>query len=119
VLPGHRTLFMATDLNPRANLATQGTGAANGVSVLALFSPKNIPKTAKRCQVEVLEVICTDLVGCLHERLQVRESVCALACRLGSEIDGNMFRTGGKGAIDVLLFNPPYVPTPSDEVGGR
>ena len=31
-------------------------------------------------------------------------------------LDG--FKSRFHGAVDVLLFNPPYVPTPTDEIGG-
>ncbi|XP_033731434.1 methyltransferase N6AMT1-like isoform X2 [Pecten maximus] len=47
-------------------------------------------KTAQQNGVTVQPVL-TDLVGCLRPRL--------------------------KNQVDVLLFNPPYVVTPSDEVG--
>ncbi|CAN0186844.1 unnamed protein product, partial [Laminaria digitata] len=45
------------------------------------------------CGVEPFEVVCCDLAGCMRGRL--------------------------KGLVDVLLFNPPYVPTPPEEVGSK
>ncbi|XP_014681571.1 PREDICTED: hemK methyltransferase family member 2-like isoform X1 [Priapulus caudatus] len=49
-------------------------------------------KTGLANSVDVQPVL-TDLVSCLESRLQEK--------------------------VDILLFNPPYVVTPSDEVGGR
>lgn len=65
-------IAIATDINERAVDVTKRTAAANHVTV---------------------EVVETDLVSGLEERLQ--------------------------GHVDVLLFNPPYVPTPDEEVGTK
>eukprot|EP00904_Undaria_pinnatifida_P006521 jgi/Undpi1/299/HiC_scaffold_1.g00295.m1 len=50
-------------------------------------------RTAKANKVEPFEVVCCDLAACMRGRL--------------------------KGLVDVLLFNPPYVPTPPEEVGSK
>lgn len=50
-------------------------------------------ETAERNGVPLYDTINCDLVTPVLERLQ--------------------------GKLDVLLFNPPYVPTPSEEVGSR
>lgn len=43
------------------------------------------------CQVEPFEVVCCDLALCMRDRLRRQ--------------------------VDILVFNPPYVPTPPEEVG--
>ncbi|KAG1695385.1 hypothetical protein DVH05_020423 [Phytophthora capsici] len=48
-------------------------------------------QTAKSNGVEAFDIVRTDLLQCYEPRIQ--------------------------GKVDVLLFNPPYVPTPSEEVG--
>ena len=65
-------IFFATDINPRATLATKQTGLHNSVGVI--------------------DVIRTDLVSSLSHQLAFK--------------------------VDILLFNPPYVPTPEEEIGG-
>eukprot|EP01116_Phalansterium_solitarium_P024891 TRINITY_DN9256_c0_g1_i1.p1 TRINITY_DN9256_c0_g1~~TRINITY_DN9256_c0_g1_i1.p1 ORF type:complete len:229 (-),score=49.45 TRINITY_DN9256_c0_g1_i1:170-856(-) len=67
-LVGPQSTYFATDVNPKAALAALATARNNKASV---------------------DVVLTDLVGCLQARL--------------------------KGRVDVLLFNPPYVPSTDDE----
>ncbi|CAN0253608.1 unnamed protein product [Pylaiella littoralis] len=50
-------------------------------------------RTAKANKVEPFEAVCCDLAICMRDRLRRR--------------------------VDVLLFNPPYVPTPPEEVGSK
>ncbi|KAI9218383.1 methylase [Blastocladiella britannica] len=64
------TLYITTDINPRACDATARTGSQNKVAI---------------------NPILTSLTGGLMPRLA--------------------------RSVDVLLFNPPYVPTPDEEVG--
>ncbi|KAL3658633.1 hypothetical protein V7S43_016269 [Phytophthora oleae] len=48
-------------------------------------------QTARSNGVEAFDIVRTDLLQCYEPRIQ--------------------------GQVDILLFNPPYVPTPSEEVG--
>jgi len=48
-------------------------------------------RTAAANDISVIDVVNCDLVGAMRGRLS--------------------------GIVDIMLFNPPYVPTPSDEVG--
>ena len=52
-----------------------------------------VQRTGKANKVPYLEVVRTDLANGLDHRM--------------------------KGLVDVLIFNPPYVPTPSEEVGSE
>jgi release factor glutamine methyltransferase len=70
-------------------------GAASFAPPLVLATDINVraaQETARRNGVHV-EAVVADLVEALEPRL--------------------------RGRVDVLLFNPPYVPSPSDEVGSR
>eukprot|EP00752_Nemacystus_decipiens_P012984 g11488.t1 len=49
--------------------------------------------TAKANKVEPFEVVCCDLALCMRDRLRRQ--------------------------VDILVFNPPYVPTPPEEVGSK
>ncbi|XP_028318640.1 methyltransferase N6AMT1 isoform X2 [Gouania willdenowi] len=81
-----------------------GSGAvsaflASVIGPSAVYICTDVNPAAARCTVETascnkvsLQPVLTDLVDCLLPRL----------C----------------GKVDVLLFNPPYVVTPSEEVGG-
>jgi release factor glutamine methyltransferase len=76
-------------------LAAQG--AAEGVELLATdINPRAVDAARRTCARngvgERVEVVQTDLVEGLWDRVA--------------------------GRVDVLLFNPPYVVTPSEEVGG-
>lgn len=67
----------------------------SGVAYSLLHAPC-LPVWPRSCnvgQAEPFEAVCCDLAGCMLDRL--------------------------KGKIDVLLFNPPYVPTPPEEVGSK
>eukprot|EP00903_Cladosiphon_okamuranus_P015185 g14039.t1 len=50
-------------------------------------------RTAKANKVEPFEVVCCDLASCVGDRLRQQ--------------------------VDILVFNPPYVPTPPEEVGSK
>ena len=50
-------------------------------------------RTAAENGIATIDAVNCDLLGALHGRIE--------------------------GSIDVLVFNPPYVPTPSDEVGTK
>ncbi|XP_056157136.1 methyltransferase N6AMT1 isoform X2 [Lampris incognitus] len=73
---------------------------ASVVGSSSLYLCTDLNSAAAQCTAETasrndvsLQTVVTDLVGCLLPRL----------C----------------GKVDVLLFNPPYVVTPSDEVGSK
>ena len=84
---GTATCF-ATDINPRAVTATRTTLAQHGVvaEARAVAACCSLP----RVHLTLAQVVLTDLVDALEPRLT--------------------------GTIDLLLFNPPYVPSPTDEV---
>ncbi|XP_078689560.1 methyltransferase HEMK2-like [Branchiostoma floridae x Branchiostoma belcheri] len=69
---GSRSLYLCTDLNPRAADCAARTGKQNNVPV---------------------QPVLTDLASALLPRLQNK--------------------------VDVMIFNPPYVVTPSEEVGSH
>ena len=97
---GCSTLCLATDINPHAINATQRTALANKVS------------QDNNDYQRVLLVVCAifNTVFFLHCTYQVY--VDAIRTNL---VDGISERLQQK--VDVLLFNPPYVPTPSEEIG--
>jgi release factor glutamine methyltransferase len=65
-------VYLTTDINPAATIATKKTGVHNGI---------------------MIDPIQGDLVSPIIERM--------------------------KNAVDILIFNPPYVVTPSSEVGSN
>lgn len=48
---GHRTLFLATDVNPKAARATAGTGRANGVAPLEVVQGDLLANVEGRLEV--------------------------------------------------------------------
>ncbi|CAM9328867.1 unnamed protein product, partial [Choristocarpus tenellus] len=78
------------------SLLRDGEGKNNGQTLFlaADINPQAAEaslRTARANKVEPYEVVCCDLALCMTNGLQ--------------------------GRVDILLFNPPYVPTPSEEVG--
>ena len=99
-VPGRTPIVLAVDINIAACRGTAATAAQNK-------QPR-------------VEAVCDDLAASL--RLKVRPASClgfqwresaAYVCCSGH--DSCLLP---QGLVDVLLFNPPYVPTPSAEVGG-
>ena len=79
-------VIVSTDINPHANQATTRTAAQNSVSP----DPPSVLILDAECSSQVLvEVILANLLDPLVDRM--------------------------KGEIDILLFNPPYVPTSGEE----
>jgi len=80
---------MATDINIEAAKATIKTSKANNVSV---------------------DVIQTNFVS---GTTLTAEPFCSGA---STGTDSDMCRLFAQQSVDVLIFNPPYVPTPDDEI---
>lgn len=91
---GARALHFATDVNPNAAAITARTGAANNIHNLEVrFSiPQLISGLTDQLTPNFLEQIV---------RMDLSSALCRRLC----------------GKVDVLVFNPPYVPTPPEEVG--
>jgi len=85
-VPSSAAAFMATDLNPAANAASARTAAANGTSL----------------QVRPIPHLC--MARALHP-LSHRPQVVRM----------DLLAAIRPGTIDVLVFNPPYVSTSSEE----
>ena len=88
--PGH-LLSLVTDVNPRALEVTKETALRNSSSSSSSDNNSNSNSNSSN-ELDTLEAIQCDLAVALLPRLA--------------------------GQVDVILFNPPYVPTPDTEVGG-
>ncbi|XP_026861385.2 methyltransferase N6AMT1 isoform X1 [Electrophorus electricus] len=100
---GPEVLYLCTDLNPAAAQCTKETS---------------------RCNHLHLQPLVTDLVIASHLLLRSPLWTSPVAfpllnhlCSALKEVECLMPRLNGK--VDVLLFNPPYVVTPSEEVVSR
>lgn len=94
-VPRLPTMTLAVDVNPAAAAATMSTRAANGLGAWRPARSGAPPPAAAPAGGDALppapgDAVVADLAGPLASRLA--------------------------GAVDVLLFNPPYVPTPAEEV---
>ncbi|KAM9766805.1 LOW QUALITY PROTEIN: methyltransferase N6AMT1 [Menidia menidia] len=96
-LLGPSTLYLCTDVNPAAARCTMKTASRNGVS---------------------LQPVVTDLVGTLFLLLKRTKQTSPTSpfmyfCLLKAQC----LLPQLSEKVDILLFNPPYVVTPSEEVG--
>ncbi|KAL9934002.1 hypothetical protein V8E36_007084 [Tilletia maclaganii] len=83
-----QTAILSLDVNPRAADATQRTGKANDVH---------------------LEVVQTSMLSSFHARPRTVRQSGAKADQVDSRPQDQ------HGLIDLLVFNPPYVPTTEEE----
>lgn len=120
---------MATDLNPHATLATARTAAANNVrqamndigtgneysppseyiSELLLHVERNRLKSLMHLLNSWLMLLPMHTLLLYVPQVHVDIINCHLVSGLSSDCIDH--------SVDVLVFNPPYVPTPPEEVG--
>ncbi|KAL9935895.1 hypothetical protein V8E36_005472 [Tilletia maclaganii] len=89
IVGSSQTAVLSLDVNPRATDATHRTGKANDVH---------------------LEVVQTNMLSSLHARPRTMRHSGPKADQVDSRSSQDQH-----GLIDLLVFNPPYVPTTEEE----